>query len=1099
MTRINTNVSSLNAQKTLARSNAQLQQALTRLSTGLRINSGKDDPAGLIASEALRSDIVSTERAITNSERANQMIATADSALGQVSSLLNDIRGLVSEAANEGAMSKEQIDANQLQVDSSLEAIDRISQVTQFQGKRLLDGSLDFVTSGVTSSQISSVQIDQANFGTQSQISVSVDVAQQATKGQLSFDGATLTSDVVLEIGGSNGFEAFSFASGSSISQMADAINLVSDALGVTASTTGVRSWEEGTGVATITSYGSDNDIVITADDAGEANGNYTVHYTQRDNATTSQVTFTKATATAAGSIDVAVASDTAWGQADYTLNNAGVGVKINAGFSFQARIAGTEFNNITLVTHDIAGTAAANAFMEYNHDTKELHIHAQIGGANASSATNVVNSVMVSTNWVNGTQLAEIYQLFSFAAATVAGAATYAAGTNFQTALAGGASTAGTDLAGVNSNAIAANIRTLINNAVALGGGGVEATLVSGQAGAGEVTLFDEYALVGSDPTLSPTANNYLQFLAVEGAPDIRFAATSANQTLSYDLTTDPAVTQGSYIYLGGSAANSTFKLSAVNAGKDYDDVLVEVNDSGITGGNSVVWDPTYNNGQGKVTISADIAGSGFTVQQAVNLVNTNSYVNKYWHAEVVAGAGSAALETVTAATNLTSGGVINKGTLIVNLATDANGTVTSTAANIVTLFENAADPALQALGLTVSNAEGSNGAGLVAATTSDVQFIAAGVTRADAYASVTIKAVNGINAQVTITARNSGVSYNGVTIKYVVDASVTNANLPSVTYHEASKELEIGIMNSTTTSATYVAAAINRDATVSQLFYAALPGTGAGMVTVNDFGTLGGGVTETGTASGTWLLGNQDAGSTAVNGMLTFQANEYGSASFVSVKAIEGTFTVSDENGTTTDRDYGSDVLVRINGIQAVGEGLKATINTSALDLSVWIDDAVQANTTSSFSIVGGGAQFQLGPDVVSNQQARIGIASVSTATLGGVGEHGRLFQIRSGNAYDLTTDTSGAATIVEDVITQITTLRGRLGAFQKTTLQTNIDALSDTLEALTEAESSIRDADFAAESANLTRAQILVQSGISVLSIANQNPQNVLALLR
>ena len=56
-----------------------------------------------------------------------------------------------------------------------------------------------------------------------------------------------------------------------------------------------------------------------------------------------------------------------------------------------------------------------------------------------------------------------------------------------------------------------------------------------------------------------------------------------------------------------------------------------------------------------------------------------------------------------------------------------------------------------------------------------------------------------------------------------------------------------------------------------------------------------------------------------------------------------------------------------------------------------------------------------------------------------------------------------------------------------------------LNDTLEGLTEAESSIRDADFAAESANLTRAQILVQSGISVLSMANQNPQNVLSLLR
>ncbi len=75
----------------------------------------------------------------------------------------------------------------------------------------------------------------------------------------------------------------------------------------------------------------------------------------------------------------------------------------------------------------------------------------------------------------------------------------------------------------------------------------------------------------------------------------------------------------------------------------------------------------------------------------------------------------------------------------------------------------------------------------------------------------------------------------------------------------------------------------------------------------------------------------------------------------------------------------------------------------------------------------------------------------------------------------------------------------LRGRLGAFQRTTLDVNIAALGDSLENLVAAESDIRDADFAAESANLTRAQILVQSGLSVLGIANSNPQNVLSLLR
>ena len=85
------------------------------------------------------------------------------------------------------------------------------------------------------------------------------------------------------------------------------------------------------------------------------------------------------------------------------------------------------------------------------------------------------------------------------------------------------------------------------------------------------------------------------------------------------------------------------------------------------------------------------------------------------------------------------------------------------------------------------------------------------------------------------------------------------------------------------------------------------------------------------------------------------------------------------------------------------------------------------------------------------------------------------------------------------MDDAITAVVEIRGRLGAFQKTTIATNIASLQDTLVNLTAAESSIRDTDFAKDSAALTRAQILVQSGTSVLAIANSNPQNVLALLR
>jgi flagellin len=202
-------------------------------------------------------------------------------------------------------------------------------------------------------------------------------------------------------------------------------------------------------------------------------------------------------------------------------------------------------------------------------------------------------------------------------------------------------------------------------------------------------------------------------------------------------------------------------------------------------------------------------------------------------------------------------------------------------------------------------------------------------------------------------------------------------------------------------------------------------------------------------------------------------------------------GTFS----GGLSNTRINGTDVVATVNGIQASGSGNTLSINTATLDLTLSVDPG--SSTSVNFTITGGGALFQLGPDVVSNQQARIGITSVNTARLGGTA--GKLFQLGSGGSADLTSDTTTAAAIVEEAINQVTLLRGRLGAFQRTTLETNKNALNDTLVNLTEAESQIRDADFAAETANLTRAQILVQSGTTVLQITNQNPQNVLALLR
>src|SRR5215212_1524387 len=160
MSRINSNLASLQAQHTLARNQTDLSTRLQRLSTGLKINTGKDAPAGLIASETLRSEINGIHQAIDNSQRAGNVINTAEGALSEVSSLLLEVQSLTNQAANSGALSPEEIKANQLQVDAILTSVNRISNTTQFNGVKLLNGGLDYTTSSVDATAIDTLRIN---------------------------------------------------------------------------------------------------------------------------------------------------------------------------------------------------------------------------------------------------------------------------------------------------------------------------------------------------------------------------------------------------------------------------------------------------------------------------------------------------------------------------------------------------------------------------------------------------------------------------------------------------------------------------------------------------------------------------------------------------------------------------------------------------------------------------------------------------------------------------------------------------------------------------------------------------------------------------
>ncbi len=272
MSRINTNVTSLIAQRVLGLNQGGLTRSLERLSTGLKINRGKDDPAGLIASENLRSEMKAINTAISNAERADQVVNIAEGGLQEVSGLLTELQGLVTATASKAGLSSAEKDANQLQIDSILQTIDRIASSTSFQGIKLLNGNFDFNVDSVDAG-VSDYKINGAKYSGSS-LDVQVLVTQSAQQGVLfmSMGGTSINltagSTFVFEIGGALGSRELTFSSGTSLTNIAASINTFTNVTGVAATNSGglIKLYSSGFGSDEFVSVKIINDGGITGD-----------------------------------------------------------------------------------------------------------------------------------------------------------------------------------------------------------------------------------------------------------------------------------------------------------------------------------------------------------------------------------------------------------------------------------------------------------------------------------------------------------------------------------------------------------------------------------------------------------------------------------------------------------------------------------------------------------------------------------------------------------------------------------------------------------------------------------------------------------------
>ncbi len=140
---INTNVMSLNAQRNLSSSQGDLATSIQRLSTGLRINSSRDDAAGLAISDRMTAQIRGLNQAVRNANDGISLAQTAEGALQEVTNNLQRIRELAVQASN-GTNSSSDLDALQAEVQQRLDEIDDIAANTEFNGETLLDAANTF-------------------------------------------------------------------------------------------------------------------------------------------------------------------------------------------------------------------------------------------------------------------------------------------------------------------------------------------------------------------------------------------------------------------------------------------------------------------------------------------------------------------------------------------------------------------------------------------------------------------------------------------------------------------------------------------------------------------------------------------------------------------------------------------------------------------------------------------------------------------------------------------------------------------------------------------------------------------------------------------
>ena len=242
MTTINTNVMSMNAQRNLMSSQGSLATSMQRLSSGLRVNSAKDDAAGLAIAERMNAQVKGLNVAARNANDGISLAQTAEGALGKVGDMLQRMRELAVQSAN-ATNSADDRDALQAEVKQLSDEIDRVSQQTSFNGKKVLDGSFTAATFQVGANAGDNITIGSLANTTAANLSVVAygenTVAGLDPAADITAYDVAVTADLTIAVGGGAAVDLGELPAASSaierMGQVMEAINRRASETGVSA------------------------------------------------------------------------------------------------------------------------------------------------------------------------------------------------------------------------------------------------------------------------------------------------------------------------------------------------------------------------------------------------------------------------------------------------------------------------------------------------------------------------------------------------------------------------------------------------------------------------------------------------------------------------------------------------------------------------------------------------------------------------------------------------------------------------------------------------------------------------------------------------